>query len=681
MNRPAISLDVVSNLQPLEYSSGFFRGSGMQRIIVVTLLGVFVSLFPILSAYATTCEPNQYLDNGFCYTCPANATCDGTNFTCANGWYKNGGICQRCSVENSSCTGPDDYSCLPGFYDDNGTCAACPENANCAGGHEYFYCKPGYYKYQTNCNSCAGHVCDGDTLISCGAGYYKTNRGGYYCQKCESFEYCPAGATTRLCIEGYYQNGNLNCRQCPTGYYCPLGTKYTEIHNHCASGYYRTGGSCTKCPDDIICPGGIISEMTCPDGLYKHDNGQCLSYAPGDCGVAPNCNPGCWNNGGTCTPCIAENATCTNGTDFTCMAGYYKNGTVCDVCPENSDCLAGSTQISCLPGYYLKNNSCLQCGTEAVYCINNIRYECPQYIPGSMDKYLPNGHTVLSTTSLNALDNPVQSTINMCSLNQMTISEPRGIYALKWVRWDTDAYHHGGLKYWLSANTGYYLINLVPSFTTPTYETIAACTNAAENSYYTGSGSVGGNDCPWLCNDGYYRDGNECLVCPDGLECVGGGIICPAGMYADKNQCVSCPAGYSDAPDGGAQSVNSCQKRCDGGYYVATAQSDKCENVGTGFWIGENYTNYGATGLRNACDAGMTTIGYGRGADDANDCGRVLNVGNTQIYLRRNKITTPSLVVRYNDDLLYGNMDTTERGNLRIQIGDTVYSVYDESML
>ena len=158
MNRPAISLDVVSNLQPLEYSSGFFRGSGMQRIIVVTLLGVFVSLFPILSAYATTCEPNQYLDNGFCYTCPANATCDGTNFTCANGWYKNGGICQRCSVENSSCTGPDDYSCLPGFYDDNGTCAACPENATCPGGTEFFTCNAGYFKREKLCLSCAGHV-------------------------------------------------------------------------------------------------------------------------------------------------------------------------------------------------------------------------------------------------------------------------------------------------------------------------------------------------------------------------------------------------------------------------------------------------------------------------------------------------------------------------------------------
>ena len=681
MNRPAISLDVVSNLQPLEYSSGFFRGSGMQRIIVVTLLGVFVSLFPILSAYATTCEPNQYLDNGFCYTCPANATCDGTNFTCANGWYKNGGICQRCSVENSSCTGPDDYSCMPGFYDDNGTCAACPENATCPGGTEFFTCNAGYFKREKLCLSCAGHVCDGETLISCGAGYYK-----YYdrCLVCTALQYCPAGTESIICAQGAYKNTNGTCTKCPDGYYCPQGeTNGNNIYDYCAAGYYRTGNSCTKCDDDVVCPGGKIEEMTCPGGLYKHDNGMCLGYEPGYCGISPNCMPGCWDNNGECVACTVENATCTGPNDFTCMAGYYDTGTDCEICPKNSNCLAGSTQIQCQPGYWLDGGECPQCGNGA-YCINNIRYNCPPYVDGSLDPYLPSGHQITGTDNkLNALDAPIQSSVDSCSLETIHVSAPNGLYNYKWASWSqkNNAYSRLGQKYWYVANPGYYLANPYTVNSRQYYLDSLPCTNAAENSYYTGSGSVGGNDCPWLCNDGYYRDGNECLVCPDGLECVGGGIICPAGMYADKNQCVSCPAGYSDAPDGGAQSVNSCQKRCDGGYYVATAQSDKCENVGAGFWIGENYTNYGATGLRNACDAGMTTIGYGRGADDANDCGRVLNVGNTQIYLRRNKITTPSLVVRYNDDLLYGNMDTTERGNLRIQIGDTVYSVYDESML
>ena len=87
------------------------------------------------------------------------------NFTCVDGWYKNGGICEHCAVENASCTGPDDYVCWAGYYDENGVCNACPENATCNGGNEYFHCNSGYYKYQSICLSCAGHLCDGDILI------------------------------------------------------------------------------------------------------------------------------------------------------------------------------------------------------------------------------------------------------------------------------------------------------------------------------------------------------------------------------------------------------------------------------------------------------------------------------------------------------------------------------------
>ena len=132
---------------------------------------------PIVSANAVTCNVGEYADGDFCYECPANAECpDGIDFVCDSGWYKNGNICSKCSVENSTCTNGTDYNCLPGFYDDENMCKACPANATCAGGHEYFYCEDGYYKrtYSTarECRSCAGQVCEGETLISCGEGYF-----------------------------------------------------------------------------------------------------------------------------------------------------------------------------------------------------------------------------------------------------------------------------------------------------------------------------------------------------------------------------------------------------------------------------------------------------------------------------------------------------------------------------
>ena len=365
-------------------------------------LGVLLLIFLPITAHAATCDPDQYLDGEFCYTCPANATCDGTNFTCNTGWFTDGAICTQCSVANSSCTGPDDYSCLPGFYDKDGKCNACPDNATCAGGHEYFYCKPGYYKNDKICSSCTGHVCDGEVLISCGDGYYKLANN---CNICASSYYCPAGTTntTISCRSGYYRGGNGNCQVCPTGYFCPLGTTVDNMYDYCAAGYYRTGGSCSECPDGVVCPGGILDEMTCPDGLFKHDDG--------------------------------------------------------------------------------------------------------------------------------------------------------------------------------------------------------------------------------------------------------------------------------------AQSIDMCQKRCDGGTYVATPKSNTCTNVGAGYWIGENYTNYGATGTPNACDDGMTTSGYGAGADESADCGRILHVGDKIIYLRSARRTTPSLMVKYADKLFYGNMSPNAPGDVKIKIGNTIYSLYDDSMI
>lgn len=83
----------------------------------------------------------------------------------------------------------------------------------------------------------------------------------------------------------------------------------------------------------------------------------------------------------------------------------------------------------------------------------------------------------------------------------------------------------------------------------------------------------------------------------------------------------------------------------------------------------------------NAFAAGLTTIGSGRGADEAADCGRVLHVGDGKLYLRSVKKTTPSLNVSINDTTFYGNMtEGASKGSLRINSGGKTYSVHDDSM-
>ena len=102
--------------------------------------------------------------------------------------------------------------------------------------------------------------------------------------------------------------------------------------------------------------------------------------------------------------------------------------------------------------------------------------------------------------------------------------------------------------------------------------------------------------------------------------------------------------------------------------------------MGAGYWSAGGTVHYGDTGTRNQCTTGLTTIGYGPGADESADCGRILNVKNSKIYLRSVKKTTPSLNVKIDGQTFYGNMSTTKSGALKIKQNGTTYTVYDDSM-
>ena len=177
-----------------------------------------------------------------------------------------------------------------------------------------------------------------------------------------------------------------------------------------------------------------------------------------------------------------------------------------------------------------------------------------------------------------------------------------------------------------------------------------------------------------------------------------GTLIIESGMYPLRNMCTIC-TGNTYSAGGTATSCTSCNRdytisgtaltnhdsasdckiTCSGGEYVPTAGVG-CVNVGVGYWGAGGTVSQTSTLGRNACASGLTTIGSGLGADEAGDCGRVLNVGDEKIYLRSTKKTTPSLNISINGDVFYGNMSTATKGSLRINSGGTTYSVYDDSM-
>ena len=161
----------------------------------------------------------------------------------------------------------------------------------------------------------------------------------------------------------------------------------------------------------------------------------------------------------------------------------------------------------------------------------------------------------------------------------------------------------------------------------------------------------------------------SCIECDVGTYSAGGTVY----------SCSQCPSGYDDNPETGLTSPDMCQISCPGGYYLAAANDATCSEVSPGYWAAEKIVNYGDTSTRTECASGLTTIGYGAGADEADDCGRVLHFGNDTLYLRSAKKTGHALHVGINGDVFYGNMGTDlSKSGLRIKLGDTTYSVYDD---
>ena len=217
-----------------------------------------------------------------------------------------------------------------------------------------------------------------------------------------------------------------------------------------------------------------------------------------------------------------------------------------------------------------------------------------------------------------------------------------------------------------------------------TADTVAILQTASSPTMWNGPVlAVGVAAKPGAILDSQFQDGT--LIIESGLYSLRSMCtICTGNTYSAGGTATSCTSCNRDYTISGTaltnhDSASDCKITCSGGEYVPTA-GDGCVNVGVGYWGAGGTVSQTSTLGRNACASGLTTIGSGLGADEAGDCGRVLNVGDEKIYLRSTKKTTPSLNISINGDVFYGNMSTATKGSLRINSGGTTYSVYDDSM-
>lgn len=126
----------------------------------------------------------------------------------------------------------------------------------------------------------------------------------------------------------------------------------------------------------------------------------------------------------------------------------------------------------------------------------------------------------------------------------------------------------------------------------------------------------------YSCDSGYYLPSN-------GIECV----VCPANSY--------CPGGTYTFNETSDQGINQCAP----GLYAPT-----------GMWV-------------------------------ATQCGHILHIGDASLYLHATKKTSPAIHIKIGNEAFYGNMTTADvpmnigtNYKLRVNFGNTIYSVYDDTV-
>ena len=142
--------------------------------------------------------------------------------------------------------------------------------------------------------------------------------------------------------------------------------------------------------------------------------------------------------------------------------------------------------------------------------------------------------------------------------------------------------------------------------------------------------------------------------------------VCPANTYMDEElcpdaklfECKPCPAGTITIGDTAADhdSIDDCVAApvlCASGYYLPAGSATCTQCPKNSYCPGGEYTQSGQDSGIIACPNDTKSP---IGSDSADDCGRILHIGEYILYLRTAKLTTPSLNVQIGNTVYYGDM-------------------------
>ena len=175
----------------------------------------------------------------------------------------------------------------------------------------------------------------------------------------------------------------------------------------------------------------------------------------------------------------------------------------------------------------------------------------------------------------------------------------------------------------------------------------------------------------------------SCVPCAAGTYKASAGntacTVCEIGTYSADAGATACTACTNTKPANsiytGSAAANNCPWSCDAGYY--STNNTSCTVVGVDFYsaAGDN--------TRTACPAGLTTVGYGHGADEESDCGRKLHFGDYVVYTKTVKPTDLAINLKLaENDMHYIGLSPTNHdlSKLHLKYNGQEYTAYDDGL-
>ena len=617
------------------------------------------------------CTGATYCRGGVQNSCPAQTA----------GWTRNSGTgwttYTQCN-QTRAATAVSSY-CSAGTLKQNATSATAWGASTIS---TEFQAKAGAYVNGQTCSQCtADNYCTGGTAAptDCPSGYPNSDVGAAAVTSC--YSNTKSRRWSGLQVNGAIPSG---CSSVPEWNSCSKpACEYVAYANSAgtADGTIKSGcetnaANCTRTPKTVSASGDhYVSGVTCPSCPSGYPNSDGGTAGIFQCYSDEKSRP--WGGGQiSCkTPAGCSDSTCNICTLPACPYVAYSNstgsadGAIKSGCATNNeDCQQTVKSVTAKAGRYVSGITCPACAvgtfqgtddstaTSCSVCSGNT-YAASTGM--SSCSACPSGYTISGTAASNH-DAKSDCVISCAAGTRVTAADaacttPTG-------SWYTAAH------------------TVAAGSTTPTATVKSCLTNYATPNTATRTDHDAANDCKISCAAGTRITTANATSCttPAGNWYVGAHSVAQGSVSSYSN----CLANYtiSGTAASNHDAANDCKISCSGGSYIAAANNTSCTNVGAGYWAAASTISQGSAGVRNACDDGLTTIGFGAGADEVGDCGRVLNVNGEKIYLRSTKKTTPSLNVSISGTTFYGNMGASSIGSLKLKSDGTTYSVYDDSM-